>query len=112
MNEVEELFLNFQKNENFRVKFGKIHIMLFRHHSLRITEDFDEKIGGYNPKYKHFYFSKVFVHNNKAENIVRNHGFVYEENGNGHSFWVLSGDQYFRVFQKAVEDITDCSIKM
>ena len=100
-------FSEISKNENYRIKFGKLQIMLYRYYSFVLLPDFFEKIGGYNTKADHFYLSKVFIEKHNAKEIVELYQFTYIQNLNGHSFWGISGQNSQKNFQNAVEKITD-----
>jgi len=104
---VPKVFGIIEKSQNYKVKYGKAHVMVYRYHSIRIYDDFDEKIGGYDSKNQWFYLSQVFVKNNNAEEHAMTHNFTFRQNGNGHSYWVTMDPDAESKFQRAIEAITD-----
>jgi len=99
------------KSQNYKVKYGKVHIMVYRHHSFRISDDFDEKIGGNDTKSRRLYLSQIFAKNNKAEDHAKVHNFTFRQNRNSYSYWVTIDTYTESKFKRAIEKITDIPIK-
>ena len=73
------------------------------------------KVGGWDMKAKHWYFSKVLVEKFEGDGkgIMESHGFTHKPHGDGvHHYWINEGSNAFKDFREALPKITNTPLNV
>ena len=87
------------KTTGYRVECGKLQVMLYHD---------GNKLGGWNTKERHWYFSKVAASGHSKR--MRQNGFRWLERSNGHGWWQIDDEDSTGAFRSVVEELTGVSV--
>ncbi len=65
-----------------------------------------QKVGGFNRRASHWYFSKVFVRNHGDPTIMANHRFEHVVHNESHAYWLGQGIEALAPFEEAMVAMT------
>lgn len=70
-----------------------------------------EKVGGLNPRNKHWYLSKIFLGKRNGAPIAERFGFKKVEKDGRHQYWMFQGLNGYRSFAEVVSKLTHTRIQ-
>ena len=95
--EASHFFLRLIDHPDYECKAGQMQLKV----SFR-----GKKIGGFNRKERHWYFSKVFIRDHGNSQTMSEHGFKHVVHGDTHQYWMRRGTGACAAFEEAMVAIT------
>jgi hypothetical protein len=95
--EVPEFFRRVDCHQDYACRVGRMQLMInFR----------GQKVGGFNRRQSHWYFSKVFVRQHGSIDLMEKHGFAHVVHNERHDYWTTKEPGALDSFEEAMVAMT------